>query len=69
MPCKIEQILEKLKDVIDSDDVQSIATLIEHNTSTEERVGLKKMLKEYGGKSAVNTDETLIIEQLLNFLE
>jgi len=65
----IEQIINKLINATDSDDVQSIAIFIEYNISKEEQSRLKKMLKEYSCKNAESTVQALSIKQLLDFLE
>lgn len=64
-----EQILDKLSNSTDTDDIQSIATLIEYNISKEEQLKLKKLLKELILEKRVNVFEALSIKRLLDFLE
>ncbi len=64
-----EQILNKLSNSTDTDDIQNIATLIEYNISKEEQLKLKKMLKELVLEKRVNDFEALSIKHLLDFLE
>lgn len=63
------EILNKLQNTIDSDDIQTIASSLESNLSKEQIDKLQKMLKEQLSKTSIYTYKTLSIKQLLAFLE
>jgi len=64
-----EQILDKLSNSTDTDDIQNIAMLIDYNISKEEQLKLKKLLKEIIYEKGLDDSETLSLKHLLYFLD
>ncbi len=58
-----------LRNAIDSDDIQVIASLIESNLSKEQIDKLQKMLKIALQKNEFPSYEACSISQLLNFID
>lgn len=63
------QIIYKILNAIDSDDIQVLALSIEANLPKEETAKLKKMLKMFLQKNKLNNDEANLIKQFHRFLQ
>lgn len=61
-------IIDKILNVIDSDDIQILSLAIEANLPKEKIDELKKMLKRLLHENKLNSDETYIIKQFLHFI-
>lgn len=64
----INQTIDKIKNAIDSDDVQAIASYIETNVPNKETDVLQLMLKQLLEKKDLNMWETKSVKQFLEFI-
>lgn len=63
------QIIDKILNAIDSDDIQVLALSIEANLPKEETAKLEKMLKVLLQENKLNNDEANLIKQFHRFLQ
>ena len=63
------EILQKVLNAIDSDDIQEIALFVESNLSKDQIDRLQKMLKTELKEKNNNYKHTICIKQFLNFIE